>query len=109
MDKIDIIPVKLDGTNYMSWSFHLKNVVEGQGLLRYLDGSNPAPKTAIGKDASGSDAKTLASWNQHNAKVVIWILNFVYSSISLALQAYTKASDVWIHLKNLYQQPNKAR
>ena len=105
---MDIIPVKLDGTNYMSWSFHLKNFVEGQGLLGYLDGTNTAP-IAVTFTSSAADAKTLATWNQNNAKVVTWILNYVDSSISLALQAYTKASDMWVHLKKLYQQANKAR
>ena len=30
-------------TNYLSWSFHLKNFVEGQGMLGYLDGATPKP------------------------------------------------------------------
>lgn len=25
MDKADVIPIKLNGKNYMNWSFHLKN------------------------------------------------------------------------------------
>ena len=104
MEKVDIIPIKLDGTNYMSWSFHLKNFVTGQGLIGYLDGTTPA---VTATDDSG--AKTLATWNQNNTKVVTWILNSVDPSISLALQAYTTASDMWVHLKNLYQQANKAR
>ena len=60
MDKIDVIPIKLDGTNYMSWSFHLKSFVEGQGLLGYLDGTNKVP-TAVPTTNSAADAKTLAT------------------------------------------------
>ena len=93
---MEVLPIKLDGTNYMSWSFHLKNFVEGKGLLGYLDGTNPQP-------ADNTDTKTLAAWNQNNAKVVTDPI------VSLSLQAYTKASDMWTHLRKLYQQASKAR
>ena len=79
----------------------------GKELLGYLDGTTPAPKAVTATDDSG--AKTLATWNQNKAKVVTWILNSVDPSISLALQAYTMTSNMWVHLKNLYQKANKAR
>lgn len=74
MDKMEVLPIKLDGTNYMSWSCHLKNFVEGEGLLGYLDGTNPQRTT------DNTDAKTLAAWNQNNSKVVTWILNSMQSA-----------------------------
>ena len=102
MEKYDIIPVKFNGNNYMAWSFHLKNFVEGQGLFSYLDGSVPKPTTT-------ADTKTLATWSKENAKVITWILNSINPSLAIALQAYTTASDMWSHLKNIYHQTNKAR
>ncbi|XXG51957.1 hypothetical protein AAC387_Pa03g0404 [Persea americana] len=117
MDKVDVIPVKLNGTNYMNWSFHLKNFVEGKGLLGYLDGTTQKPTTILdttAKDGASTasktvDEKAVATWNQNNAKVVTWILNSVDPSLSLSLQAFTKASDMWNHMKKLYHQTNKAR
>ena len=93
MDKMDIIPNELDGKNYISWSFHIKNFVEGKGLLGYLDGTNPQPGSSIpmteqGSTSTGSkpvDEKVIASWNQNNAEVVTWILDSVDLSISLSL------------------------
>lgn len=41
MEKGDIIPVKLNGKNYMELSFHLEHSVKGQGLGGYLDGTTP--------------------------------------------------------------------
>lgn len=76
MDKIEVLPIKLDGTNYISWSFHLKNFVEGKGLPEYLGGTNSQPTVDT------SDAKTLAAWNQNNAKVITWILNSADPTIS---------------------------
>ena len=76
---MEVLPSKLDGTNYMRWSFHLKNSIKGKGLLGYLDGSNHQP-------ADNTATKTLAAWNQNNAKVVSWILNSVDPTVSLSLR-----------------------
>ena len=86
----------------MSWSFHLRNFVEGQGLFGYLDGSIPRPHIT-------TDSKGLATWSKENAKVVTWILNSIDPSLAVALQAYTTATDMWAHLKKVYHQTNKAR
>lgn len=43
MNKIDFVLVKLNGKNYVGWSFHLENCVEGPGLAGYLDGFVLAP------------------------------------------------------------------
>lgn len=43
MDKIDVIPIELNGKKYMTWSFHLKNFVEGEGMLGYLAGTQLKP------------------------------------------------------------------
>eukprot|EP00268_Persea_americana_P025756 TRINITY_DN25109_c1_g1_i1.p1 TRINITY_DN25109_c1_g1~~TRINITY_DN25109_c1_g1_i1.p1 ORF type:complete len:194 (+),score=28.25 TRINITY_DN25109_c1_g1_i1:528-1109(+) len=110
MDKNDIIPVKMNGTNCMTWSFHLKNFVEGKGMLGYLDGTVPKPLVDSSSIASRTaDEKAVATWNQNNAKVVTWILNSVDPSLSMSLQAFTKASDMWNPMKKLYHQTNKAR
>ena len=86
----------------MSWSFHLKNFVEGEGLFCYLDGSIPRPQIT-------TDSKGLATWSKENAKVVTWILNSIDRSLAVALQVYTTAADMWAHLKKVYHQTNKAR
>lgn len=48
------------------------------------------------------DEKGIAT-NQNNVKVVSWILNSIGSSIVLSLQAFTKASYMWNHMKKLYR------
>lgn len=48
-------------------------------------------------------------WTQNNSKVVTWILNSIESNITLSLQSFSKVSDIWNHLKNLYHQANMTR
>lgn len=83
----------------MPWSFHLRNFVLGKGLLGFLDGTVIKP----------ADEKAIETWNPNNAKVVTWILKSVDMSLSLSLQAFTKASEMWKHLKRIYHPTNKAR
>lgn len=91
MDKMDVIPVKLTGKNYMTWSFHLKNYVEGKGMLGYLDGTITKPTAVQDEDSTSTASKSandkaMATWNQNNAKVVTRILNSVNPSLYKLLQ-----------------------
>ena len=79
----------------MSWAFHLKNFVVGQGLK---------PTTA-----STTDSKALATWSKENAKVVTWMVNSFDPFLVVALHAYIATSDMWAHLKKIYHQTNKAQ
>lgn len=55
MDKSEVVLIKLNGKNYMTQSFHLKNFVEGQGLLGHLDGIEQQPIVDKGKDKTMGD------------------------------------------------------
>ena len=55
------------------------------------------------------DDKNAATWVQNNSKVVTWILNSIDSSLSISLQSFSKASEMWFHLQSIYHQVNKAR
>lgn len=85
MEKNDIIPICLNGRNYMGWSFHLEHFVKGQGLHGYLDGTTKAPTDE--KDEKGN-----YSLDEYNSKVVTWILNSIEPTIALSLHSFFKAS-----------------
>lgn len=59
--------------------------------------------------AKSVDGKEIATWHQNNAKVLTWKLNSIDPSISWSLQAFTKAFDIWNHLRKLYHQTDKAK
>ena len=79
-------------------------------MLGYLDGTvTKLTVDSTNTTSKTADEKAVATWNQNNAKVVTWILNSVDPSLSMSLQAFTKASDMWNHMKKLNHQTNKAR
>lgn len=57
MDKIDVIPIELNGKKYMTWSFRLKNFVEGEGMLGYLAGTQLKP--TVDNDSTRLPARSL--------------------------------------------------
>ena len=76
-----------------------QHFVDGNRLRGFLDGTTM-------KLTDGD--KLVATWSQNNSKVVNWIHNSIESNISVSLQAFKKASDMWNRMK-LYHQANKAR
>ncbi|KAG5594164.1 hypothetical protein H5410_035396 [Solanum commersonii] len=51
----------------------------------------------------------LDQWNLNNAKVIAWMLNSVHVDIAMGLRPFSLASEMWLHLRNVYQQRNLAR
>lgn len=40
---VDLIPIKLDGTNYLMWRSLFESILRGQNLMQHIDGSVPSP------------------------------------------------------------------
>lgn len=95
-DKLDGIPIKLDGKNYSEWEFHMRNFIEGHDLGGFIDGTEVQPKDP-------TNLKGLKEWKRNNARVISWIAHSVERNISINLRAYTTSVDIWTYLKKLYQ------
>ncbi|KAH0683584.1 hypothetical protein KY290_022204 [Solanum tuberosum] len=95
----DLLSTKLDGSNFSLWEFHFGIFVQGKGLFGWLDGSASLP----------TDEKELDRWNLNNAKVIVWMLNSVHANIVMGLRPFSSASEIWLHLRNVYQQSNLAQ
>lgn len=98
-EKSEILPIKMDGKNYLSWEFQFHMFVKGKELWGHIDGSIPKPTENAEK----------AKWESNDAKVITWILSSVDSKIVLNLRSYTTAKDMWAYLKKIYNQDNPAR
>lgn len=94
------MPVKLNGINYMGWSFHLEHYAKGKGLSRYPDGTVKEP-------TNEKDEKRKATSVQNNSKVESSHMDSKF--ITLSLHSFPTASEMWMHLRKLHHQTNKAR
>ena len=66
--------------------------------LGFIDGSIARP--------DGSDLNLLRSWTRNNNIVISWILNSVSKEISASIIYSDSAFDIWLDLKDCFQQSN---
>ena len=52
------------------------------------------------------DESLLNAWIRNNNIVISWLLNFVSKEISISVIYFESAHDIWIDLKERYQQSN---
>lgn len=53
--------------------------------------------------------KSTRQRNQNNSERATWILNIIDPSISLSLQAFSNAFDMWSDQRKIYHQDNIAK
>lgn len=68
-----ITTVKLDGTNFFTWSQSAKISIRGGGKWRYISGDTKAPTR---------DDPTYAKWEADDSLVMSWLIHSTEPSIS---------------------------
>lgn len=97
-EKTEILFVKLNGKNYISWEFQFWMFVRGNIFWRQIDGSND----------KNIDIENW-SWAPDDAKIISWILNSVEPLYALNQQSYSTAKEMWNYLQRVYNQENSAQ
>lgn len=97
-EKTEILFVKLNGKNYISWEFQFWMFVRGNIFWRQIDGSND----------KNIDIENW-SWAPDDAKINSWILNSVEPLYALNQQSYSTAKEMWNYLQRVYNQENSAQ
>jgi hypothetical protein len=97
VQKLELMPndIKLEGvTKYLRWSRRALLILKMKGLDNRVCGEAAEPEPA---DKNSSEWK---KWSATNSLIVAWMLNSLVPDI--AVEALTKASEVWDTLSNLY-------
>ncbi|KAG9459132.1 hypothetical protein H6P81_003640 [Aristolochia fimbriata] len=105
IDIAQIVPVKLDGTNYVHWASIVRTFLKGRNLWRYVTGACPLPILA----ADNSNLKAVDDWEVNNSKTMTLLVNFVSPSISFQIGKFDCAHDVWVFLEKRYRGTNFAQ
>ncbi|KAL5775329.1 hypothetical protein ACOSP7_012886 [Xanthoceras sorbifolium] len=89
--------LKLDGSNYSSWSYWMCNCVFKKELLELVNGSvtKPGPKDKKFREL-------LKKWEAKNAQVLSLINDSVDPGIKKRLAVFKSAKDAWNYLARLY-------
>ncbi|KAL5563154.1 hypothetical protein UlMin_032901 [Ulmus minor] len=95
-----LVSQPLIGENYASWSRAMLIALSVKNKLGFVDGSIPKP--------AGIDPN-LSSWIRNNNIVISWILNSVSKEISASIIFSVSAYEIWLDLKDRFQQSNGPR
>ncbi|VFQ98548.1 unnamed protein product, partial [Cuscuta campestris] len=107
-----LTPVKLDDTNYPSWSATVHANIFAHRLLGYVDGSETSPPalilaekaTAPGKDAPPVMKSNPAyeSWLIVDAHIRACLLTIVSPTVQTHIHALPTSAAIWNHLEQRY-------
>ncbi|KAB2624186.1 hypothetical protein D8674_015846 [Pyrus ussuriensis x Pyrus communis] len=100
------VTVKLDDSNYLTWNFQIELLLEGHGLIGFVDGSHPCPARSVVTSSADSsisaDTDEFKIWKMHDRALMQLITATLSpSAISCAIGS-ASASDLWIRLKEQF-------
>ncbi|VFQ65760.1 unnamed protein product [Cuscuta campestris] len=107
-----LTPVKLDDTNYPSWSATVRANLVAHRLLGYVDGSEVPPSPLILDEkaaAPGKDAPPVMkpnpaydSWVLVDAQIWACLLAIVSPTVQTHIHALPSSAAIWNHLEQRY-------
>lgn len=95
-----LVKQQLTGDNYASWSRAMQ-IALLVNKIGFIDGSIARP--------DDTDPHVLSSWIRNNNVVISWILNSVSKDILANIIFSERASEIWLDLKDRFQQSNGPR
>ncbi|KAM1692819.1 hypothetical protein ACFX2K_032390 [Malus domestica] len=113
------VNVKLDDSNYLTWNFQIDLLLEGHGLMGFVDGSHICPPRFIASSSrdsnvSSSDGGSLIEsdefkvWKMHDRALMQLITATLSPSpVSCAISS-TSARDLWVRLKEQFSIVTRA-
>ena len=96
-DSDDAVSLKSDGTNYLLWSYMMRNFEIDGDLWDYVSGSATRPDP---KDKNYIDL--IKHWESMNSMALYIINSYVDSSLEKRLGHIKSAKDAWDYLAGLY-------
>jgi len=92
-DSLQSVSVRLDGKNYLYWSYVKRNFLKSKKMWGYISGTYVVPKNTEEEVTASIDI-----WEANNVKIITWINNSVEHSIGTQLAKYETGKEVWDHL-----------
>ncbi|KAM1717265.1 hypothetical protein COP2_025400 [Malus domestica] len=112
------VNVKLDEANYLNWHFQMELLLEGYGIMGFVNGSNPcpvrfSPSVSANTDIeSGSSSCNLETdeykvWKMHD-RTIMQLITATLSPIAVSCAIGSSCSkDLWTRLKEHFSTVSK--
>ncbi|CAL1397616.1 unnamed protein product [Linum trigynum] len=96
------LPTKLTGDNFPTWRAQLFTLLRGLDLLKFLDGSHPAP-------AATAEASVRTLWFRQDQLLLHAIHASISPSVAPYVSAATSSHDAWTTLERLFASQSRQR
>ncbi|CAL2258852.1 unnamed protein product [Prunus armeniaca] len=104
------VTVKLDDTNYLTWNFQMQLLLEGHGLLGFVDGSRLCPpRFDEDSDVEGVETDAYTVWKMHDRALMQLLIATLSSTAISYVIGCTSSHDLWVQLKDRFSTVTKAR
>ncbi|KAL3537638.1 hypothetical protein ACH5RR_001004 [Cinchona calisaya] len=94
-----LVPIKLNGANYQSWSKAMIHALTAKNKLGFIDGSLQAP-------SQEEKPTEFALWNQCNSLILSWLTHSVETDMAEGVIHAKTAYQVWLDFKDQFSQKN---
>ncbi|KAM1354495.1 hypothetical protein PS2_028626 [Malus domestica] len=107
------VTVKLDESNYLTWNFQVQLMLEGYGIMGFVDGSMPCPprfltatssesETNSGPSFTQADSEAYKIWKMHDRALMQLITATLSPPAVSCVIGSTSAQDLWNRLKEQF-------
>ncbi|KAL3538213.1 hypothetical protein ACH5RR_001579 [Cinchona calisaya] len=94
-----LVPIKLNGANYQSWSKAMIHALTAKNKLGFIDGSLQAP-------SQEEKPTEFALWNQCNSLILSWLTHSIETDMAEGVIHAKTAYQVWSDFKDQFSQKN---
>ncbi|KAH7569016.1 hypothetical protein JRO89_XS06G0089500 [Xanthoceras sorbifolium] len=94
-----LIPTKLNGANYPSWSKSMVLALTAKKKIGFIDGSIEPPSET-------EHPTKYAIWNQCNSMILLWLTHSVEPDLAKGVVYAKTARQVWEDFKDQFSQKN---
>ncbi|KAL0315844.1 UNVERIFIED_CONTAM: hypothetical protein Sradi_5462600 [Sesamum radiatum] len=109
INAVHFVPTKLffeDGSsNYPAWKQQMLCIIQSQGLLGFIDGTNPPPpETAVDATMAAVRNPDYDIWSRTDVLLKGWILCSLNDDIVNDVLELKTSRDVWLGLENMFER-----
>ncbi|KAH9609432.1 hypothetical protein KSS87_004270 [Heliosperma pusillum] len=98
---------KFDGSNYRQWRTQLESLFDGYGLLSFLDGTPPPPKTVASATTQEDPNPAFKTWYRQDKLLFSVVASTVTSAVSPLLNRVSTTNEAWDILASTYARPSR--
>ncbi|KAL0315846.1 UNVERIFIED_CONTAM: hypothetical protein Sradi_5462800 [Sesamum radiatum] len=97
---------KEEGSNYPVWKQQMLCIIQSQGLLGFIDGTNPPPPPETAADATTAAVKNTDYdiWSRTDVLLKGWILCSLEDDIAYEVLELQTSGEVWLKLENKFRR-----